>query len=186
MHQEILLAPRVLYLTPLCLSWRFSSLCAGEKDEELIDSPIPQVMSFRSLALEAFSTPPDSAWANQAYRKRLLVHDFWHLIFRDHPKGGLTYSGNRVVAISGLAKETQNLMRKPSITPFKHVSGLWMCCFNFGLLSYVLRAPRENAIRGLMCTHMVLGISQTRSWTCYRVHAGFEDSGSPPCEDRCD
>lgn len=108
-----------------------------------------EAQACRSLTLEAFSTPPDSAWVNQAYRKRLLVHDFWHLVFRDYPKDGLTYSGNRLIATSGLAKETQDLMRKLSITPFEYVAGLWMFCFSLGLLWYVSERRKNLRLEGL-------------------------------------
>lgn len=140
-YQEILLAPRVVYFTPLCLFWKCSSLCASEKDEELIDVPVPQVISFQGLALEELSTPHDSTRANQ-------VHEFWHHIVRDYSQGELTYPGDRLVAISGLAKETQSLMRNLSVSPLTYVAGLWMCCFTFGMLWYVSDRRAKTRLEG--------------------------------------
>lgn len=163
-HQEILLAPRVLYFTPLCLFWKCSSLCASEKDEELIDSPIPQMMSIQGLALEAYITAPGSDGADRADVKHLMVYDFWHHIVRDYSKGEITYPGDRLIAISGLAKETQSLMRKLSVPPSEYVAGLWMCCLTLGMLWYVDERRAMTRLEG--------SCAPTWSWASVKGEVG--------------
>ncbi|KAK3171912.1 hypothetical protein OEA41_003996 [Lepraria neglecta] len=113
--QEILLAPRILYFTPHRLIWECGSLGASEKapNEMLLGSPRKR----RWFGGPALLTRT----VNEQEHPDYWLYRIWMNTVNDYTGRNLTRSEDKLVAISGLAKQVHTSFAIPD----EYVVGLW-------------------------------------------------------------
>ena len=113
--QEILLAPRILYFTPHRLIWECGSLGASEKapNEMLLGSPRKRHW-FGGHALLTRTV-------NEQEHPDYWLYRIWMNTVNNYTGRNLTRSEDKLVAISGLAKQVHTSFAIPN----EYVVGLW-------------------------------------------------------------
>jgi hypothetical protein len=131
--QERLLAPRVLHFSSQQLVWECRKLVAAEK----YPKGLPPFLSRSANALFKNMDPHEYG----AYFRELgdedrdpktFVYDLWEEIVRVYSSSLLTFSDDKLVALSGIAKQLQDKLND------RYIAGLWMNFLPSQLLWQVL------------------------------------------------
>lgn len=120
--QERILAPRVLHFTPKQVSWECARMLRSERwPTQTFNTPFLRELSEKAdacgkerLRMERFQLhDPSKTWSHEN------LMDWWYDRVHQYTACGLTKQSDRLVAIAGIAKKLQPLMKD------QYVVGLW-------------------------------------------------------------
>jgi hypothetical protein len=123
--QERLLAPRVLHLGSRQVYWECSEY---EACETFIDGlPRPLRKNYKRYAqigrssqlVSSLSEQDQEMLLNQSLHLRKVMLDIWRRIKIEYNDKDLTYYSDKLIAVSGLAREIQSILKEPFI------AGMW-------------------------------------------------------------
>lgn len=149
--QEHLLSPRIFYFGRHELFWGCGTLRANESRPfefltRWVGAKQPKTLDAEKAVAQVFGFVNENGRSNSHLCKQFLPHPYslWQVILEAYSQLDLTVSNDRLVAVSGLAREVHQLI--PENT---YVSGLWKNYLPYQLLwtpQYVGGAIRDDKI----------------------------------------
>lgn len=152
--QERLLAPRVLHFGKEQLFWE----CRTDNYCETFPEGLPIVVknSWVSLTKRVYDRFQSGIFFGtgnlqiaEKYSTPVKIQILWEILVRDYSKCDLTKPEDKLIALSGIAEDFGNLLKKVS-TPTQYVAGIWKSHLPQGLLwtadsngPQVLARPKE-------------------------------------------
>ena len=129
--QERILAPRTIHFAEDQMFWECNRTIASE----LHPITIPGSTASRSNC----TRDPASEWTLEIPQDCAVI-EFWQRLVNDYCRGRLTISSDKLMAISGIAKEFH---LKGNLKPEEYLAGLWAINLNQQLVWYVPRHGRR-------------------------------------------
>lgn len=128
--QERILSPRVLHFTKHQVFWECNSLLASDirPEGEPIDPTSPSDMRGILSASSSLALPDDT------------MNALWYDVVRQYSATSLSFSGDRLLAVSALAERYSILSLQ---SPAEYVAGIWMAHLPLALVWR--RIPRTEA-----------------------------------------
>lgn len=137
--QERLLAPRVLHFGRSQLMWE----CCEVDAAEIYPIRLPPALTVGALTrFKGLDPLEDGAKLRQRgphdNNPRFFAHQLWHRIVTAYTRSLLTKSGDKLVALSGIAKRMSQVIQD------EYVAGMWRFCLESQLLWYVEDCEQIN------------------------------------------
>ncbi|KAL9004716.1 MAG: hypothetical protein Q9188_002468 [Gyalolechia gomerana] len=130
--QERLLAPRVLHFCPNQLVWECAELDAAEAYPDGLPAILASKGKTKFKSLDPLTDGKRQRYAGaRDSDSRFFAHELWHDIVGTYTKCALTNPGDKLVALSGIAKRMRAIIKD------EYVVGMWRRYLASELLWYV-------------------------------------------------
>lgn len=137
--QERLLAPRVLHFAHNQLLWECCEMDASETYPEELPPALAVETSTHFKRLNPLVDGPRlRQYGLQEADSRFFAHELWKRIAEGYSKGLLTNGGDKLIALSGIAKKISSMLVD------EYVVGMWRFCLESQLLWWINHCQQAN------------------------------------------